>query len=162
MDINKLFLMQKELDEYIEREKGLESAPLFDRKMLALLVEVGELANETRCFKFWSKKGPSEKKVILEEFVDGLHFILSVGIEIGLEELEWSSYDYSHQDITKQFLDLYESITIFKKEQSIPNYEHVLTHYFYLGKLLDFSEEEIIQAYIDKNKINFQRQKNNY
>ncbi len=162
MDINKLFQMQKELDEYIEKENGLESVPLFDRKILALLVEVGELANETRCFKFWSKKGPSEKKVIVEEFVDGLHFILSLGIEKGLEELEWSGYDYSHQDITKQFLDLYESISHFEKEQSIPNYEHVLTHYFYLGKLLDFSKEEITQAYIEKNKINFERQKNGY
>ena len=54
--------------------------------MLALLVEIGELANETRSFKFWSVKPASEKKIILEEFVDGIHFILSLGIECGFHK----------------------------------------------------------------------------
>ncbi|WP_345840755.1 dUTP diphosphatase [Bacillus sp. P14.5] len=61
MNINELFQMQKALDTYIEKEHGLEEADLFQEKTMALLVEVGELANETRCFKFWSKKPASEK-----------------------------------------------------------------------------------------------------
>ena len=56
------------------------------RKMLALLVEIGELANETRCFKYWSNKPASEREVILEEYVDGLHFILSIGIDLGIDK----------------------------------------------------------------------------
>nr|QRZ17780.1 dUTP diphosphatase [Virgibacillus sp. AGTR] len=55
MNLNKLFPIQKELDTRIEREKGLEGQNLLDKKILALQVELGELANEWRGFKFWSK-----------------------------------------------------------------------------------------------------------
>src|SRR3954469_23285631 len=81
MQLETLFEMQAGLDRYIEENHQLENEDLFNRKVLALLVEIGELANETRCFKFWSVKPPSDKQVILEEFVDGVHFILSLGIE---------------------------------------------------------------------------------
>ena len=47
---------------------------------MALLVE-RELANETRSFKFWSTKGPSANEIILEEYVDSIHFLLSLLIE---------------------------------------------------------------------------------
>jgi len=70
--------------QYIEN-KNLGNEVLFERKVLVLLVEIGELANQTRCFKFWSKKAVLQKSVILEEFVDGVHFILSIGIELGYD-----------------------------------------------------------------------------
>src|SRR5699024_11074132 len=68
-------------DKYIEENNDLANTDIFEAKYLALLVELGELANETRCFKFWSKKPGSDRAVILEEFVDNLHFILLLGIE---------------------------------------------------------------------------------
>lgn len=83
-----LFKMQKALDSHIESQHGLQNEDLFERKVLALLVEIGELANETRCFKFWSVKPSSERNVILEEFVDGVHFILSLGIECGYDGIQ--------------------------------------------------------------------------
>ncbi|GAA0415215.1 hypothetical protein GCM10008934_02680 [Virgibacillus salarius] len=46
MNLDKLFPIQKELDTRIEREKGLEGQDLLDKKILALQVELGELANE--------------------------------------------------------------------------------------------------------------------
>ena len=60
------------------RNTSLEDKDLEENKILALLVEISELANETRCFKHWSKKGPSEESVLLEEYVDSLHFFLSI------------------------------------------------------------------------------------
>ena len=57
MDITQLFDMQRALDAYIQSNRK-EQTDVFREKGLALLVELGELANETRCFKFWSKKGP--------------------------------------------------------------------------------------------------------
>ena len=89
MQLEKLFKMQKALDQHIEEKHELQQEDLFNRKVLALLVEVGELANETRCFKFWSVKPSSEKSVVLEEFVDGIHFILSLGIECGFQNIEY-------------------------------------------------------------------------
>src|SRR5699024_11734252 len=83
MNWNELYEMQRKLDMYIEENHSLVKEGIFPKKLLALLVELGELANETRCFKFWSTKPPSQKQVILEEYVDVLHFILSLGLEAG-------------------------------------------------------------------------------
>ena len=55
MKLQKLFETQKVLDDKIVKEKGLEGVDLLDKKILALQVELGELANEFRGFKFWSE-----------------------------------------------------------------------------------------------------------
>lgn len=48
---------------------------LLDKTTLALLVEVGELANATCCFKHWSVKGPESRERLLDEYSD----ILQIG-----------------------------------------------------------------------------------
>lgn len=73
MNFKKLFNMQQQLDNRIKEEHNIHTESLFDRKILALQVELGELANETRCFKFWSKKPSAQWNIILEEYVDGIH-----------------------------------------------------------------------------------------
>src|SRR5690554_4670233 len=55
MNLTKLFELQRKLDEHIIKEKGLEGEDLLPKKILALQVELGELANEWRGFKFWSE-----------------------------------------------------------------------------------------------------------
>jgi dimeric dUTPase (all-alpha-NTP-PPase superfamily) len=162
MNINHLFEMQRELDSYIEKEHGLEEADLFNEKVLALLVEVGELANETRCFKFWSKKPSSEKKVILEEFVDGVHFILSLGINIGIKHFELREASYHEEDVTKQFIEIFNSIHDLKVKRSVTEYDQLVHQYFYLGELLGFSHEDVVQAYKEKNEVNYKRQQEGY
>ena len=69
--------MQRELDLFIQNNREKQT-DVFQEKGLALLIELAELANETRCFKFWSTKGPSDDAVILEEYVDSIHFLLSL------------------------------------------------------------------------------------
>ena len=162
MNINQLFEMQRELDTYIEKEHGLEKADLFQRKILALLVEVGELANETRCFKFWSTKPSSEKSVILEEFVDGVHFILSLGIYMGIKHFELREANYIEKDVTSQFLEIYDSINGLLTKKSVTEYDQLVHQYFYLGKLLGFSHEDVVRAYKQKNEVNYKRQQEGY
>ena len=161
MDWNTLFTMQAALDHYIEENNDLENTDVFEAKYLALLVELGELANETRCFKFWSKKSGNDAAVILEEFVDNLHFILSLGIEKG--------YRFNGsvlQDITvtqtEQFANTFAACVHFKQEPTKHNYEQLFIHYLQLGSLLGFNEAEIQEAYFKKNKINYERQNQGY
>ncbi|MDF2854207.1 MAG: hypothetical protein K0Q87_58 [Neobacillus sp.] len=54
MNLSKLFEMQKPLRERIIKKHNLEGQDLFPNMNLALLVEIGELANEWRGFKHWS------------------------------------------------------------------------------------------------------------
>jgi dimeric dUTPase (all-alpha-NTP-PPase superfamily) len=176
MDLTPLFEKQKELDERIKREHNLSGKQLMNERVLALLVELGELANETRCFKFWSLKPPSPREVQIEEFVDGVHFILSLGNEI---RFKFSDVDtvfvhncdvYSmSNDLIEQFNNVFESVTNFKDEHEFKRnndefeaYEELLYSYFGLGQMLGFTWEEVVKAYERKNAINHERQSSGY
>lgn len=163
MQLEKLFLMQRALDQHIEEKHGLEDENLFDRKILALLVEVSELANETRCFKFWSMKPSSDKQIILEEYVDGIHFILSLGIECGFHELPLSiKVQSADVNMTEQFLMINENVSVFQKSKAVTDYVSLFEAYLQLGELLGITYTEMEQAYFRKNEVNYQRQQNNY
>ncbi|WP_456278051.1 dUTP diphosphatase [Bacillus sp. AK128] len=163
MNITRLFEMQQELDDRIKKEHHLENDSLFERKILALLVEIGELANETRCFKYWSKKPSSAQNVILEEFVDGVHFILSLGIEINVhQELREVKIEQRGDDLNSLFMEVYRVIIDFKEKPTKALYGELVTKYFELGQALLFSPQQIEEAYLQKNMINHERQNSGY
>ncbi|KMY51184.1 dUTP diphosphatase [Peribacillus loiseleuriae] len=165
MNIAKLFDMQKSLDQHIQEKHQLHEEDLIEKKILALFVELGELANETRCFKFWSLKGPSTRQTILAEYVDGIHFILSLGIGCKLQVTsvdEKVGQSSKVHDVTTQFLRIYASIQSFSMEQSQKNYENMFADYLLLGNMLGFSGEDVEQAYVEKNQINYERQQQGY
>lgn len=82
MNLEKLFVMQKELDARIEQEHPHRNGEnRLESKSLALLVELGEAANEYRVFKFWSNDQYT-RVGLLEKLVDCLHFILSIGNDV--------------------------------------------------------------------------------
>src|SRR5699024_3091524 len=113
-----------------------------------------ELANETRCFKFWSMKERNAKSVILEEYVDNIHFLLSLGLEKNLtfHEIEYEKNNVSE---TTQFNKIFDYLTRFKNEANKDNY-------LQLADILGFTDEAIMEAYNAKNEVNFTRQDQGY
>ncbi|QXW81063.1 dUTP diphosphatase [Bacillus sp. LJBS17] len=186
MNLQKMFEMQRVLDERIIKEKGLEGQDLLPNLILALQVELAECANEWRGFKHWSndrepricvidKKGQTAKEYyknpLLEEYVDCLHFILSIGNRIGINN------DTAIQQIMRQAeeRELETNIGIGKTFShlislvfgfyfSIDDWTYVRSfeRFLNLGKLLGFSSEQIEAAYMDKNAVNHQRQQEGY
>lgn len=67
MDLTKLIEKQRELDERIVREKGLKGQNLFPNSIIALQVELSEMANEARWFKHWSNDQEPRTKVACSE-----------------------------------------------------------------------------------------------
>lgn len=162
MQLSKLFTMQRELDYYIQQQRNVHS-DVFNEKALALLVELAELANETRCFKFWSQKGPSDPDIILEEYVDSIHFLLSLGLEKGFEQqlLEWAESEIQGS-LTLLFMNTNGAIIDFINEPSFEHYRQIWNYYSALAKALGFTNEQIVQAYISKNEENYERQQKGY
>ncbi|SMP66591.1 dUTP diphosphatase [Anoxynatronum buryatiense] len=161
MNWNHLFDMQAQLDKHIQQNHRLEAEDLTGRKILAFQVELGELANETRCFKFWSLKPPSPPSVILEEYVDGLHFLLSLGLSLGyrfdqLEEVP------AAVDSCDQFQRVYRAATYFERETSAENYHQLFQEFMALAVKLGLTPEGVMEAYVAKNTVNFQRQDEGY
>ncbi|AGM24873.1 dUTP diphosphatase [Spiroplasma chrysopicola] len=164
---NLMFLAtnQHKLDNYILEKYQLTAQATFQKRLLAFLIELGEFINEQREFKYWSKKPSSEKTVLLEEFIDGIHFLISLGNTL---QVQYHKYHYQGLKPNKEvsLIDLYlNCFVVFPKLVKKPteaNYFKVLTSYFQIAEKLDFSEEEILATYITKNKTNFDRQDNNY
>jgi len=161
MDWELLFEKQVKLDAYISNNHDLSKADLFEQKILALLVELGELANETRCFKFWSMKARNEDSVIIEEYVDNIHFLLSLGLEKNLAFKE-ITYEKKIVSETAQFNQIFEYISKFREDTTNENYLNLFKAYLQLANILGFSNEAIMKAYDAKNEVNFARQDQGY
>lgn len=157
-----LYEMQKILNDKIVTQHHLSKEKTKKDRIVAMLVELGELANEIRFFKFWSVKGPSEKAVILEEYVDGIHFLLSMGIDENKTYDVLSSISLPTQDFTLLFLQLYEEIAKLAHSFSEEAYLHTFGLYLALGEQLEFSQQDILDAYREKNKENHNRQDHHY
>lgn len=157
-----LYDMQQKLDTYIIETHQLENESLFDERMLALLVELGELANETRCFKFWSHKKANERDVILEEYVDNIHFILSLGLTTDFRYESKEAVQPINNSLTDQFVRCFTACTVFNEKRSKETYQAMFDSLLQIGLSLGFSTTDIQQAYLKKNEINFKRQDDGY
>ncbi|MEZ0479959.1 dUTP diphosphatase [Planococcus sp. SSTMD024] len=161
MNLQELFRMQRELDRYIQTNRNVEES-VFRKKVLALQVELSELANETRCFKFWSTKGTSDKSILLEEYVDCIHFILSLGIEKGFDSLEKWPAPANEQDLTELFLSAHQEVGRFAEQATSEKYENLWRTFGALAEALGFSYEDVLTAYVEKNETNYKRQQQGY
>ena len=160
MEFKQLFQMQRALDAFIEETQNI-THDVFQEKGLALLVELAELANETRCFKFWSKKGPSERDVILEEFVDSIHFMLSLGNMRGFSLEKWPEVKET-AELTPLFIETTVAVTTFISTPTKEMYTEVWMKYGKLAYNLGFTVDDILGAYVAKNEKNYERQRTGY
>jgi len=148
------------LDKSIHEVHNVSFEDTLDKKILALLVEVGEFANEIKPFKYWKKDKSIDRAKVLEEFVDGIHFFVSLSNHFKIDP-EIKPKVYSN-DQSKQILHIFQLISnlnnVFNKE----NLNMAFEAYMGIAKLIGINDEEIEQYYITKNKINFERIANNY
>lgn len=174
MNLTKLYKMQRELDDHILKKNKVEMSKeeRLDNTILALLVEVGELANTTRCFKYWSTKRMMEKEVVLDELADVYHFYLSIGNQLNiqvdkfppLDEGTWQALEDEDVELKDVFLSLYSNISEMGIEYPISKDNYILAgqDIYVLELLLQFSDKEVEQAYLKKHKENYKRQQEGY
>lgn len=172
MNLAKLYEVQAELKQHI----GYEGKDKFPKMMLAMLVEFMECANDWCGFKYWSENS-KPKETLLEEYVDGLHFVLETGLdmlendqiicipkEVFTEHIKLCR----KQDITEQYKELCRTVLMldYDTEEGCDYldsiYEDLFERYLFLGESLGFTEEQIEQAYMKKNEVNHERQDNGY
>lgn len=215
MKLSKLFETQKVLRDRI----NYNEPDRFNKLILALLVELGECANEWRGFKFWSKNQNLTKPLhttqgatpenavyfkcmnddgcgeylyhddfknlfdepnyedcpkceegyvypfreanpLLEEYVDVLHFVLELGLEIGYDSrdswgLDQIRTDQVEENITDQFRLVFYHTSMLADDDY---YIELFAAYLNLGEMLGFTWKQIEQAYFEKNEVNHLRQ----
>ena len=161
IDLTSLFPLQEALDKRIQDEHHVTYEGTVKERILALLVELGEFANETRCFKFWSNKGPSPKDIVLDEYADGLHFLLSLGIVLGVKELRYEISPKT-ENLTEAILIAYREASSLLDDFSIDRYQSSFHAFLDIAPLIGAEPDEIIDAYHKKLGVNYKRQDTNY
>lgn len=161
VNLKELYELQAGLDEEIARNHNVNYESTHEKRLLALTVELGELANETRCFKFWSLKGPSPKEVVMDEFADGLHFLLSLGIPLKAKKMEYDLVKPDY-DLVEQFHRVYKASLNLKENYNIEAYEDAMQKFLNLTMLIGMNAEDIINSYKLKLEVNHKRQENKY
>ena len=154
--LKELLEMQRVLDDAIFKEHGITKYPLENMK-LALFDELGELLHEFPTkYKHWKKTAVDNREKGLEEYVDCLHFALSISNNTKLKKY----IPYSECIEDKKIFDILNTIVL---DLSFPYLRpFVLYNLFVLGNKLGFTWEEIYTTYKKKNAVNYERLKNGY
>lgn len=175
-DFKKLAALQEKLDKRVIEQHKI-NYDTTNLRIIAFKVEFGEFLNEHKFFKFWKvpeKRVPNTKSLLvpammdedkvyynplLEEFVDGIHFLLSIGIErnymkfihaFDLIERKSDNLEYLANDIFNNPIN------------SAGKWIEVFSDYIYFGNLVGISASDIEEAYLKKNKVNHERQNSGY
>ena len=143
-----------------------------ERLKLALLVEVGEFANEIKSFKAWRKKTEIDWAKAKEELIDCLCFFLGL---IGIYQLDIpfdlllidKREDFPFNKLLLDFFaktnDLYieekEEVYKYKNKKGQKTYHNWWLIFENVCWKLKINENELVEVYLTKNKINQQRAK---
>jgi dimeric dUTPase (all-alpha-NTP-PPase superfamily) len=188
--IPELLALQNLLDDKIRQEKGI-TGDTSQKKVIAFKVEFGEFLNEHKGFKFWKKNPQPRTEVLiecescggsgrdysgycgschggyvgsrnpmLEEYVDGIHFILSIGLERKYSKFIHALFEMP-KDVPSSIHDLSEDI-FNNPINSAGKWLKLLEDYLMMGYKLGFTDKQVRDAYVEKNKVNHVRQATGY
>lgn len=171
MNLSSMFEAQQRLDDRIVSEKNLDVDAILPYRIFSMAKELTELAQELQGeWKFWKSNVTHDRFKILEEYVDGLHFLLGLGNFLGyhkqtIELIQGATTFYHLPDPNRNVF--YQLVQVDMEladmyEQPKRNYPNLFFTYYTLGRVLDFTDEEIEAAYFAKNKVNHERQDNGY
>ena len=161
IDLTELFKAQAELDKTIAVNHNVTYETTRTKRTLSLLVELGEFANSTRCFKYWSNKGSESLDRVLDEYADALHFFLSLGIDVGTQKFIYNRTKIVG-DLTDQIMETYHRVNNFVKKRDDKNYIKAFQAFLNIIPLLNVRWKTVEGAYFKKLGVNYNRQDNNY
>ena len=158
--LKELLEMQRVLDESIFKEHGITEYPIENMK-LALFDELGELLHEFPTkYKHWKKTAVDNREKGLEEYVDVLHFALSLSNYQGVKPTDYLKYDRNKNNICE--IDLSFLLMLVYDKVVYERGSRTLAYLFALGNYFGFEWEEIYTTYKKKNEVNYQRLRSGY
>ncbi|AGJ90883.1 dUTP diphosphatase [Mycoplasma putrefaciens] len=154
---------QIQLDCYIASKKGfLVDQEILNKKIVAFLVELGEYANEERSFKYWSNKSQAALAIQLDEYIDCLHFLISIGNQINYDFDHFNYQSLNFNNNLDAYFRIVNKLADFINNQTNDNYYQLLNSFLNISEVKNYTQEMIVNAYKIKNEVNFKRQDNNY
>ncbi|WP_040214698.1 dUTP diphosphatase [Clostridium polynesiense] len=147
MKLQNLFKIQAERNKSLDILPNLDEYKLNARKLLALNVRVGALANATKCFKYWEDEEVIHRDNILTRYISTLSCILTVGIDKKYTDIESVETRPNEYCLSDQFLNLYVDINDLLVSSSKDHYITLMEDFLSIGHTIGFSEQEIIDNF---------------
>lgn len=159
--ILEMLKMQEALDNSFMEYMGRTEPLTVEEVQKALFDECGELNHAMKAeWCYWKKsEKPVDREEVKKELADVWHFALSLHrLETGIE------FDYGRLFILNKILnEIVEDTSWFCLLQSVPgSTDDTLYYVILLTEKLGFTFDEMYEAYIEKNKVNYQRIKEGY
>jgi len=141
INIQAIYDKEKIINGKFSKKYNYSDPDIFYKQVLELIVELSELAYETKCFKYWKNDKPSSAEITIAEYADCLMIALSLcdlaNIQINnLPKVE-------EENIVKQFIKLNylaSQVTI-ELDQNL--LLEILSNLLNLSKLLKFTDKEL-------------------
>jgi len=160
MNLKQVYENNKKLDNIFFEKYG-DTEEIFRKNCIELLVELGEFINETKVFKYWSIKKPN-KELVLEEYADVITMILYFYNILDLEINEDINHIESN-DILEVLNYLYQQMSkLMTNEYNKDLVVDIFNNLIYVSKLLNITEDEILESISKKHKIIEERLNSKY
>lgn len=148
-----------ELDKIFQSKYSTDSE-IYHKNCLELLTELGELANETKCFKYWSIKIPDKSK-ILDEYADCITMSLTfIGcLNLSLDNLPPHE---TFENILELFNFIFQESTKLYENLNEKTVKTIFINLLQLKNFLNITETELQNACLTKQKIISERLNSDY
>ena len=158
--IQEVYIKNKELDTEFEI-KYLNTVDKYEEKnSISLTVEISELANETKCFKYWSIKTMDIEKTKLE-LADCIMMTLYRYNEFKIEVIP-TNLEEPNTDILDTFNKLFQLTSNLYSTKDIELTNQILSNLIHIQKLLKITDEECKKSCFDKINTVRERLYSNY
>lgn len=144
----------KKLDDMFDVDYDNYSDDTIRKNILELVVEIGEFCNETRCFKYWSNKKVN-KELALEELAD---CILMVLYFYHVKDMNLDgNYTEFNDNLIDSFLKVFNIASALTLDINMQKLNDSLSYLIHISNLLDYSNDEVKEACLNKIRKNFSR-----
>lgn len=148
MDIANFFPNQKEVDSKIIIDSSLTDYKVLARKNLQLQIKLGQLADETKCYKYWIEEDViCDSNSIFEKYILCFRQILSIGLDKNYSDVTNVVVTPSEYCLSDQFINLYIDINDLMISPSKDHFVTILEDFLSLGVSLGFTESQIVDGF---------------
>ncbi len=157
MQLQKLFEIQAAFEKEIVSNTSIEEnvvgeENVLDIHFLALHVKIGELANLTKCYKYYHIKPNLPKHKLVIRYSDVLRYLLSLGNRHQFNMIQTADLNTQIEstDVIQVFSCIIDHMASLKKAirndhyvEALNLYITIFSYFVHLGSLLQLTEEDI-------------------
>lgn len=159
----RFFQMQQKFDKRVIRQLGINQ-PTVAQKALAVVVELGEFANDEGSMKYWKKRKTQDLQKALFEYIDMLKFTISLAYELDLTHKHFEvAKPIYYQTMDEQLMALgYCAMMVGKHPAIEVKREHTLIIFGLLKGVqahCSFTDKKVWDAWHLKHEENVKRLK---